>query len=285
MNRYAGHEKVSRTVLSEKNSGSPFRQWKRGIELSRGDYIWIAESDDWADENFLQRLLEQAGEGADLVYCRSVKVDGEGEVISDEFWPDSLDSQRWRDDFTSRGREELYGWLCYRNTIPSASACLFRKKPDLFTDEILASRYTGDWLFWVRYLADANLSYLAEPLNFHRTHAGATRMEKDPDARYGRLVERLRAVREARRLGGRGRILYGEVRRYKYLIRSINELRKVPDATRPLWRTVPPELMIYTLLVAWRDRLRKGVRSGKKGTSSDGPKAETALRGGDSERK
>src|SRR3984893_17231816 len=45
-----------RIELNETNSGSTFRQWKKGIALARGEYIWIAESDDYSDERFLEQL-------------------------------------------------------------------------------------------------------------------------------------------------------------------------------------------------------------------------------------
>ncbi|HWI86885.1 MAG TPA: glycosyltransferase family A protein, partial [Sphingomonas sp.] len=34
------------------NSGGPYRQWNKGLALTSGDYVWIAESDDYADPSF-----------------------------------------------------------------------------------------------------------------------------------------------------------------------------------------------------------------------------------------
>jgi len=31
-----------RSILNQTNSGSPFKQWNRGIKAATGDYIWIA---------------------------------------------------------------------------------------------------------------------------------------------------------------------------------------------------------------------------------------------------
>src|SRR4051794_30504658 len=46
-----------RILVNRRNSGSAFPQWNRGIELARGDYVWIAESDDSADPRFLETLV------------------------------------------------------------------------------------------------------------------------------------------------------------------------------------------------------------------------------------
>ena len=48
---YRNNPHVSHIVFNEQNSGSPFIQWMKGIELARGEYIWIAEADDLADEH------------------------------------------------------------------------------------------------------------------------------------------------------------------------------------------------------------------------------------------
>lgn len=43
---------ITKLVPNVKNSGSVFKQWQKGISLATGDLIWIAESDDWCDDNF-----------------------------------------------------------------------------------------------------------------------------------------------------------------------------------------------------------------------------------------
>ena len=45
--------KVKHIIHNKANSGSTFEQWKKGIELSKGEYIWVAESDDVSDKGSL----------------------------------------------------------------------------------------------------------------------------------------------------------------------------------------------------------------------------------------
>src|SRR5512136_264482 len=54
--KYRGRPRVSIQV-NPVNSGSVFRQWEKGLSLAAGDYVWIAESDDWAAPTFLERLV------------------------------------------------------------------------------------------------------------------------------------------------------------------------------------------------------------------------------------
>jgi len=73
MNKYAEDNKVSHFVINKKNSGSPFKQWKKGLELAKGKYIWIAESDDSCELNFLESQLENI-DLADVSVAKTVAI-------------------------------------------------------------------------------------------------------------------------------------------------------------------------------------------------------------------
>ena len=45
---YARHQNV-RAIFNAENNGSPYKQWKLGLSQTKGEYIWFAESDDYAD--------------------------------------------------------------------------------------------------------------------------------------------------------------------------------------------------------------------------------------------
>jgi glycosyltransferase involved in cell wall biosynthesis len=175
---YRPNPKVSAIVYNEVNSGSPFKQWKKGIDLAKGTWIWIAESDDWADENFLNALMSKRKEGVGLIYCRSYQVIND--ITRDYFWPDGLDTQRWKSDFFNSGKSEVRDYLLYRNTIPNASACLFKKSVIEIDDIVLNMKYCGDWLVWVKTLLQTDLYFVSTPLNYYRMHAETTRTMKNP---------------------------------------------------------------------------------------------------------
>ena len=52
LNHYKTNSRVAHLGINSVNTGSPFAQWQKGISLSRGKYIWIAESDDAAESSF-----------------------------------------------------------------------------------------------------------------------------------------------------------------------------------------------------------------------------------------
>src|SRR3954470_8154701 len=55
--QYRNHPKVSHIIINERNSGSTFRQWDKGLQYAKCDWIWIAESDDFSDKYFLSTMV------------------------------------------------------------------------------------------------------------------------------------------------------------------------------------------------------------------------------------
>jgi len=178
--RYYRHPLV-RITVNTRNSGTAFAQWNRGIRLARGEYIWIAESDDAADPRFLESLVPVLDDDPQigLAYCQSRLVNKDGTVIGDSLpWTDDLDQERWRSDFRNFGRDEVRDYLLSKNTIPNASAVLARR--DRLLDIAPADtsyRLCGDWLHWGKLLLRADVAYVAEPLNDWRMDSSNSRLQ------------------------------------------------------------------------------------------------------------
>lgn len=72
---YKNHPKVSHFIVNEENSGSPFKQWQKGLNLAKGDYIWIAESDDYCDLDFLEKQVNELDNSkVDVVVAKTILV-------------------------------------------------------------------------------------------------------------------------------------------------------------------------------------------------------------------
>jgi glycosyltransferase involved in cell wall biosynthesis len=174
LSKYAGNPKVSHFIINETNSGSTFKQWEKGITLSKGEYIWIAESDDYADPNFLQRLMEEVSsfKNVGIAYSQSYAVNEIGEITGNwTNWTDDLDSNRWENKFFNFGKDELINYLIYKNTIPNASAVLFMKEALLnIPFNNLNMKLNGDWFIYMVILSRYNILYIPEPLNYFRSH-------------------------------------------------------------------------------------------------------------------
>jgi len=178
LRRYTEFPQVSLHV-NPTNSGSVFRQWEKGVKLARGEYVWIAESDDWAAPTFLSRLVLLLDQNPDVgvAYAQSYIADADSKIKSTAYnWTEDLHPTRWKTDFVSSGRDEVSSYLVRKNTIPNASAVLMRAS-------VLASvsapdpsfRLCGDWLHWIRMLMRSNVGFVAEPLNYWRLNTSNAR--------------------------------------------------------------------------------------------------------------
>ena len=173
---YENQPQVSNIILNKTNSGSPFGMWQRGIEKAKGKYIWIAESDDFAEPIFLEQLVPvlDANEDVDLVYSDSKTIDEEGNILG--FWGENKNSffktKRWSKNYQNNGIDEIVNYLFYKVTINNVSAVLFRKKALLKIDFSLLVNFknVGDLYTYGIILLNSNIAYVSQPLNNYRLH-------------------------------------------------------------------------------------------------------------------
>lgn len=245
LEHYSNSEKVSHIIYNSKNSGSPFLQWEKGINLAKGKYVWIAESDDYCDCFFLEKMILMLESGSDLVYCRSIQVDDNGFKISDDFWPNSLDAYKWKSDFNANGVDEINNSLLYKNTIPNASACVFRKSHITYETKYLKMKFAGDWFFWINFLKNSKIGFCSLPLNYHRSHSNSTRGRKNLDLEMQRFLENFKSIKLAKKICNKKR-RFINISNYEWLLTQIKKrnfnftkrlllLIYMPSFIRPLY--------------------------------------------------
>lgn len=163
---YASFPHVSHVDLAKRNSGSTFIQWKKGLDISKGTYIWIAESDDLADPDFLDSFIAvfKKDPGIGVVYCPSVWIDENGEEIHR---PDHES-----EGFTAAGPVVIRNEFIKGSLIYNASSAMFRKElvQQIDFEELVKYKFAGDWYFWVKLLGNTHLSRLGKRLNYFRRH-------------------------------------------------------------------------------------------------------------------
>jgi glycosyltransferase involved in cell wall biosynthesis len=167
-----------RLVVNEKNSGSVFRQWARGVQSSHGDLVWIAEADDLCAVNMLAALVPAFDDPeVVLAYCQSQQIDEHGTVLAENYLEYTEDvSKKWASDHLSDGLEEIGHALSIKNTIPNVSAVVFRRTALLSAlktigDRLFDYRVAGDWLVYIHVLRQGKVYYCNRSLNKHRRHS------------------------------------------------------------------------------------------------------------------
>ena len=192
---YARDPRV-RIEFNEVNSGSTFRQWNKGVRLAHGEYVWIAESDDYADEKLLERLVAVLDAESQVVYvnCRSWRVYADDRLggYADSDLVDQ-DRDKWTNDFNADGREECRNYFVYLNPVFNASSVLFRKavyERVGGADESLC--FCGDWKLWAAMALTGRVAHIREPLNYYRVHQATVTAESKQEglaaAEYLRVI-------------------------------------------------------------------------------------------------
>lgn len=167
MESYRSDPHVSHIVFGDANSGSAFRQWDKGIALAKGEWIWVAESDDYAEPTFLERLMEETSKVPDcaLAYTASWWVDQQGKKLWETPHSDKVNIYS--------GYDYVRRKLAVCNSIANVSECIFRR--DKFrpkeSPRYEHMRLCGDWFFYVLLAEQGNVVEVEEPLSHYRQHS------------------------------------------------------------------------------------------------------------------
>lgn len=170
LSEYCNHPKVSHCVFNEQNSGSTFQQWDKGVQLAQGEYIWIAESDDWAESNFLEVLMTGLTEHPDagLVYSASTLIDSDGNCTYQNMQDNTGNILCYI------GKDFVEQKMLTANSIWNASMMLFRKSllTHVVNNEYKQMKYSGDWFLYVQLALNTNVLEIKKTLNHYRIHEG-----------------------------------------------------------------------------------------------------------------
>jgi glycosyltransferase involved in cell wall biosynthesis len=181
-------------IKNETNSGSVFKQWLKGLQMVKGDYIWIAEADDLCENTFLEEILScfERDEDVVLAYCQSKQMDEHGKILSENYfeYTNDIDKEKWTKNYIREGSEEILDTLVVKNTIPNVSAVVFKKFGiSSITNEIINFKIAGDWLLYIWLLKQGKIAYVSKSLNFHRRHERGVTKSEDKELHYNEVVK------------------------------------------------------------------------------------------------
>lgn len=176
---YRNNPHVSHLIVNSENTGSPFKQWMKGILLAQGKYVWIAEADDLAEPLFLETCVRLAEAYADTAICYtgSVLIDEQGATEKRDInhWGKRARKGHAYFDGPSFAAHNLY----WKNYTVNASGILFRREyaVKLSQSEFLDMRYCGDWLFWFQMAMQGGVVEVYQNLNYFRQHMQKVTLE------------------------------------------------------------------------------------------------------------
>jgi glycosyltransferase involved in cell wall biosynthesis len=193
----------ARVIMNDVNTGSPFVQWERGALETSGDLVWIAEADDVADPEFLERLaMLFEDEEVALAYSQSRAIGPQGDRLAVSYldYTADLSPTKWRTDYVEPARTALATDFAVKNVIPNVSGVLFRRNRLIralsnLSGEIDQWSVAGDWRIYAACLAlGGKIAYRAEVLNSHRRHRNSASKLLSYEKHFREIEEMQRLV-------------------------------------------------------------------------------------------
>lgn len=191
-------------IISKENSGSVCRQWAKGFKAATSDYVWIAEVDDLAEKNFLEKVTAPFQRDGDVLisYTDSVVVNPKNKPVFKRNLRRTLEKKRlrhWTKSYIVDGKKELQDVMCIYNTIPNVSAAVFKNDARYIKILEKAADFAiaGDWYFYVQLFLLGKVSYTNEKLNRYCVHSDSVTKTTDKKKYLEETVEMHRVISEA----------------------------------------------------------------------------------------
>jgi glycosyltransferase involved in cell wall biosynthesis len=186
------------------NSGTPFAAWERVCTLATGDYIWVCESDDVAELNFIETAIANFVKFSDAVlfYSSSHIINESSEIIghTNSYFHDIWKAERWDKDFVADGCNELLQYQLRGQTVPNMSSALINARAfkASFTPFLKRLRLTGDWLFIGDVMKHGRVIYCHDTLSRFRKHEITSRVRvKSARSQAEFILSKYRMFRDA----------------------------------------------------------------------------------------
>ena len=164
-----------KTVYNDVNSGTAFKQWEKGFEYAKGNYVWIAEADDYCSKHMLKTLIKPIinNNNIRISYVDTAFIDKFGNIILTTI-KNEIDIQKsghYDSCFVSNGLDEIKKFMYLNCTIANVSSCLIKNDDyKKFFDMSSNYKQAGDWLFYVNVASLGDIAYNNKVMNYYRLH-------------------------------------------------------------------------------------------------------------------
>lgn len=184
-----------RTLFNDERSGNVFRQWRKGLESTDGALVWICESDDHCEPDFVEKLVPHFRD-------RSVNVAFGKIQFSDRdgAFRDGLDQYRegaepgiWDEPLTRPAREWFANGFGVNNVIANVGGCLWRR-PSLSEsvwDEAQEFSVLGDWFLHAQVAGGGQIAWEPDAVAYFRQHGANKSVTSFVEPSYYEEHERL----------------------------------------------------------------------------------------------
>lgn len=189
------YPEITKLLFNDTNSGRVFKQWNKGLKVAKGDLIWIAESDDYCELDFLEKMTELfCYDSIMLAFARSIFMQQGQKIWSTEEYLHDLSELKWNKPFYISAAELVESGFAIHNVIPNVSSAVFRNTGSIpkEVEEICSNmRLSGDWIFYLNMIKGSVVAYTNETTNYYRIHPQSTSLKIQKTEDYYKEFEQV----------------------------------------------------------------------------------------------
>jgi glycosyltransferase involved in cell wall biosynthesis len=163
-----------RTLYNEQNSGNVFKQWRKGIENTEGEIIWICESDDSCEPTFLEKLVTYFRDrSVRIAFGRIQGIDQDGNLQKglDEY-REGAEPGIWAQSLIRPARQWFANGFGVNNVIANVGGSLWRRSSmqESVWREAQTYSVVGDWFLYFHVAGGGQIAWEPEAISYFRRH-------------------------------------------------------------------------------------------------------------------
>jgi len=164
----------ARLEFNTVNSGNVFAQWRKGLSLATGDLVWICESDDFCEPDFVEKLVPTfADESVNIAFGRIQFANAEGAFMEGlDRYREGAEPGIWDDTLTRPAAEWFDGAWGVNNIYANVGGGMFRRMalPEEVWTEARSFRICGDWFLYLHIAGAGQITYEPRAVAYFRQH-------------------------------------------------------------------------------------------------------------------
>ncbi len=167
-----------RSLFNTQNSGNPFKQWRLGIEHSDGDLIWICESDDFCERDFLEVLVRRFKDpSVTLAFGRIQFCQADGTAFAGlDNYREGAEPGIWNEPVCRPAADWFANGFGVNNVIANVGGCLWKRKrlSNAVWNEAATFSVLGDWFLYSHIAGGGQIAYDPDAVAYFRQHGSNT---------------------------------------------------------------------------------------------------------------
>lgn len=175
INNYLKNKDISyQLIINEQNAGNVFKQWKKGIELATGELIWICESDDTCEADFLQNIIPYfIDTSVNLAFGRIQLINQDG-VIKDglDGYRENAENGIWNKPCVRPAFQWFNNAFGVNNVYANASGGIFRRQSisSKIWEKACEFKICGDWYLYLHLAGSGKIAFSPTAISYFRQH-------------------------------------------------------------------------------------------------------------------